>query len=298
LAAVRTPLLIKDNEQLVVAGDRRAEAPMQVRYPELDFSNTVPHWCASPEQSQVINAGNIIPAYIEPFLIKVMRKAKKELDPVADAQLIADIDTFNKQEAQHMKAHNDMLTIVRNKYPNMKSIEDAYAADYARFLAEKPLEWLLAYCEGFEAFGSNAAEVWLDGRMEGSIEGADPQVVAMFRWHLAEEYEHRTVAHRAFHRLGGSGGPVRTYFRRLAGLWNAATHMLKYANQLEKFLIEADQANMSPEELRASKARHKQGKKVKAAPSFGKFIKILSPRYDPKDTPAPKNLDAVLAVYS
>ena len=290
--------MIKDNEQLVVAGDRRAEAPMQVRYPELDFSNTVPHWCASPEQSQVINAGNIIPAYIEPFLIKVMRKAKKELDPVADAQLIADIDTFNKQEAQHMKAHNDMLTIVRNKYPNMKSIEDAYAADYARFLAEKPLEWLLAYCEGFEAFGSNSAEVWLDGRMEGSIEGADPQVVAMFRWHLAEEYEHRTVAHRAFHRVGGSGGSVRTYFRRLAGFWNATTHMLKYSNQLEKFLIEADQANMSPEELRASKARHKRAKKVKAAPSFGKLIRILSPRYDPRDTPAPKNLDAVLAVYS
>lgn len=271
---------------------------MKVRYPEFDFSNTIPHWGSSPEQSQVINAGNIIPTYIEPFLIKVMRKAKKELDPVADAELIADMDIFNRQEAQHMKVHGEMLTIVRNEYPEMKPIEEAYEADYARFLVEKPLNWLLAYCEGFEAFGSSTAETWLDGRMEGSIEGADPQVVAMFRWHLAEEYEHRTVAHRVYHRLGNDGGAVRTYFRRLAGLYNAATHMMKYANQLEKYLIEVDRRGMSPEQLAESKKRYKRAKKVKAAPSLINFIRILSPWYDPKNTPAPKNLDAVLAQYS
>jgi len=271
---------------------------MKVRYPEFDFSNTAAHWCASREQSQVINAGNIIPTYIEPFLIKVMRKAKKELAPVADAELIADMDIFNRQEAQHMKVHGEMLAIVRNEYPEMKPIEEAYESDYTRYLAEKPLGWLLAYCEGFEAFGSSAAESWLDGRMEGSIEGADPQVVAMFRWHLAEEYEHRTVAHRVFHRLANQGGPVRTYFRRLGGLYRAATHMLGYATKLEKYLIETDQAHMTPAELAESKKRLKSAKKVKAAPSFKNFLRILSPWYDPKNTPAPKNLDAVLAQYS
>jgi predicted metal-dependent hydrolase len=271
---------------------------MKVRYPEFDFSNTVAHWGTSPEHSQVINAGNIIPTYIEPFLIKVMRKAKKELDPVRDAQLIADMDIFNRQEAQHMKVHGDVLTIVRNEYPEMKPIEDAYEADYTRYLQEKPLPWLLSYCEGFEAFGSSAAESWLDGRMEGSIEGADPQIVAMFRWHLAEEYEHRTVMHRVYHRLANQGGPVRTYFRRLAGLYRAATHMLKYAKELEKYLIAADQANMSPAELAESKKRHKAAKKVKAAPTLGNLLRILSPWYDPKNTPAPKSLDAVLAQYS
>jgi predicted metal-dependent hydrolase len=271
---------------------------MKVRNPQFDFSNTSVHWCTSPEQSQVINAGNIIPAYIEPFLIKVMRKAAKELDPVADAELLADMDIFNRQEAQHYKVHGEMLSIVRNEYPGIKPIEDAYKADYDRYVAEKPLAWLLAYCEGFEAFGSSAAESWLDGRMEGNIEGADPTVVAMFRWHLAEEYEHRTVANRVFHRLANQGGPVRTYFRRLAGLYNAATHMLGYANKLEKFLIESDQAGMSPEQLVESKKRLKKAKKVKAAPSLIKFLRILSPSYNPKNTPAPKNLDAVLAQYS
>ena len=272
---------------------------MKVRYPQFDFTDTVPHWGASPEQSQVINAGNIIPAYIEPFLIKVMRKARRELDPVADAELIADMDIFNQQEAQHMKVHGAMMTVLReNGYRDMKPIEEAYAADYERFLQEKPLEWLLAYCEGFEAFGSNTAETWLDGRMEGSIEGADPQIVAMFRWHLAEEYEHRTVAHRVYQRLGSTGGPVRTYVRRLRGLYDAAVHMMGYAKQLEKYLIETDQKDMTPSELAASNARLKQAKKVKAAPSPKAFLKILSPRYNPEHTPPPKNLDAVLALYS
>jgi len=271
---------------------------MKVRQPEFDFSNTKVYWCESPEQSQVINAGNIIPTYIEPFLIKVMRKAKKELDPVADAQLIADMDIFNRQEAQHYKVHGQMLSVVRNEYPGMKPIEDAYVADYDRYLAEKPLEWLLAYCEGFEAFGSSAAESWLDGRMEGSIEGADPQVVAMFRWHLAEEYEHRTVAHRLYHRLGNRGGPVRTYFRRLAGLYNAAKHMLGYSKQLEKFLLETDQKDMTPQQLAESNKRLKKARKVKAAPTFSNFLRILSPWYNPENTPAPKNYEAVLAQYS
>jgi predicted metal-dependent hydrolase len=272
---------------------------MQVRYPKFDFSQTVPHWSTSPEQSQVINAGNIIPAYIEPFLIKVMRKARAELDPVQDAALIADMDIFNRQEAQHMKVHQAMMDILReNGYAEMKPIEDAYAADYARFLEEKPLQWLLAYCEGFEAFGSNTAEAWLDGRMEGHIAGADPQVVAMFRWHLAEEYEHRTVCSRVYHRLGSSGGPIRTYLRRLRGLYDAATHMLGYANQLEHYLIATDQKGMSTSELAASNARLKRAKKVKAAPRLGAMLRILSPWYDPAKTPAPKNLDTVLAQYS
>ena len=182
---------------------------MQVRYPKFDFSTTKPHWCDNPEHAQMINGGNIIPAYIEPFLIKVMRRAKQELDPVADAELIADIDVFNKQEGQHLKMHGGMMTMLReNGYSGMKPIEEAYEADYDRFLAEKSLPWLLAYCDGFEAFGAASAEPWLDGAITSDLSGADPQVTELFRWHLAEEFEHRTVCNRLYHRLSTKGGPV------------------------------------------------------------------------------------------
>lgn len=272
---------------------------MQVRYPKFDFSDLSPHWHTNTELAQWINAGNIIPAYIEPFLIKVMRKARTQLDPVADAQLIADIDIFNKQEAQHMKVHGAMMTVVRdNGYADMKPIEAAYQADYDRWLEEKPLGWLLAYCEGFEAFGSTAAESWIDGQMEGQIPGADPRVVEMFRWHLAEEYEHRTVANRVYRRLGSSGGPVRAYVRRLRGVYIAATHMLGYAEQLAAYLIATDQEGMTAQQRAESDARFTQAKKVQAAPSKTNLLRILSPWYDPAKTAQPRNLDAVLLQYS
>lgn len=273
---------------------------MQVRYPDFDFSNTKPFWCDNPEHAQLINAGNIIPAYIEPFLIKVMRRAKQELDAVADAELLADIDVFNKQEGQHLKMHGGMMTMLRNNgYAGMKPIEDAYQADYERFLETKSLKWLLAYCEGFEAFGSTAAEKWVDGAIEQDLSNADPQVIELFRWHLAEEYEHRTVCSRLYKRLGSQGGPVIAYFRRMYGLFYASFHMLKYANQLGKYLIATDQANMSSAELEASKRRLKEAKRAaKGAPSAKNVLRILMPWYDPADTAPPRNYAEVLASYA
>ena len=273
---------------------------MRVRYPQFDFDSVPPHWCDNPEQAQVINAGNIIPAYIEPFLIRVMRKAKAQLDPVADAELLADIDIFNKQEGQHLKAHGALMTMLReNGYEDMRAIEDAYAADYERFLAEKSLPWLLAYCEGFEAFGSTAAEKWVDGIVAGGIAGAHPVVVELFRWHLAEEYEHRTVSNRLYERLGSRGGPVVAYFRRLFGVFYAAKHMMGYAKELEQFLIAKDREQMSADERAASEARLKVAKKAKrAAPSTKNALRILTPWYDPAKTAPPRCQEEVLASYA
>ena len=189
----------------------------------------------------MINAGNIIPAYIEPFLIKVLRRSKQLLDPIKDAELIADIDIFNKQEGQHLKMHAGMMRVLHDHgYEGSKAIEKEYDADYDRFLEEKSLPWLLAYCEGFEAFGSTTAEKWVDDVVPDRLENADPQVVELFRWHLAEEYEHRTVCNWVYRRLGSSGGPVVAYFRRLYGVFYAAKHMLGYSSKLEAYLLSVD----------------------------------------------------------
>lgn len=273
---------------------------MQVRYPNFDFTDTKPHWCDNPEHAQIINGGNIIPAYIEPFLIRVLRRAKQELDPVADAELIADIDLFNKQEGQHLKMHGAVMTMLRNNgYAAMKPIEEAYQADYERFLKEKSLPWLLAYCDGFEAFGASAAEKWIDGAIESDLRNADHQMVELFRWHLAEEWEHRTVCHRLYRRLGQTGGPIRSYFRRIYGLFYAGKHMHSYADQLGAYLLSEDRKNMTPAELEASKQREAAARKsAKAAPKPRDMVRILMPWYDPEKTPRPRQLDQVLATYS
>lgn len=264
-----------------------------------DFSGVDPHWGPTPEASQVVNAGHLVPTYIEPFLIKVMHRAKPYLDPVRDAELIADIDIFNKQEGQHFKLHGGCMTMLReNGYAGMAEIEAAYAADYERFLKTKSLRWLLAYCDGFEATGSAIATTWIDGEMESGLAPADRRGYEIWRWHLAEEFEHRTVVFRTYHRLYGKPA-VRAYvYRALMYIYSAA-HIGRHATRLQNYLLSVDRAGMSPQELKQSKARKKAAPNaVSGWRNIMRLLRPLSPFYDPGKLPIPQNYEAVLSLYS
>src|SRR3546814_5300278 len=57
------------------------DAEMKARFPKFDFSNIRAHWTPNKEFAQRANAASLIPAYIEPYLLKVMVKAKPLIDP-------------------------------------------------------------------------------------------------------------------------------------------------------------------------------------------------------------------------
>ena len=143
---------------------------LTVRKPAFDFSGSVPHWGDNSEAVTIFNAGAIIPTPIERYLIRVMRMAKQQLDPVADADLIETIDLFNKQEGQHYKLHNDLMTMLTAKaYPRLREFEAAFDADLKEFLATKSLAWNIAYCEGFESTGCAMARAWIDGGIKRDL---------------------------------------------------------------------------------------------------------------------------------
>lgn len=52
----------------------------------------------------------------------------------------------------------------------------------------------------------------------------------MWRWHLAEEFEHRTVCSDVYHQLSGMN-PVFTYFYRLYGYIFALIHLGGFPNR-------------------------------------------------------------------
>jgi predicted metal-dependent hydrolase len=278
---------------------------MKVRTPDFDFSELPVHWAENTELVQMINALNLVPAYIEPFLIKVVRRAKPLLDPVADAQLIADLDVFNKQEAQHYKFHAAFNRRMREAgYPGMASIEAAYEADYERMLATKPLRFLLAYCEGFETMGSLAAEPMVDGDFFGEdLRPTESSPVAMWRWHLAEEFEHRTVIHRLYYRLYGR---PRTFawLYRLYGLYYCGRHLRGHIDRMTKYLrsVDHEHASLDPTQLAEAEARGKAA--MRQMPSSGmsgmsgKMLNVLSPWYDPAKLPPPRDYEKVLATYT
>lgn len=262
---------------------------MQVRHPDLDFTDVSPVWASNATLVHTVNAQGIVPAYIEPFLIKVMRRAKAELDPVEHADLLGDMDIFNKQEAQHFKFHAALNTWVREHgYEGMVAYERSYEAEYDKMFRTRSLKWLLAYCEGFEAMGLSSATRWVDGELESQLPDADPRPIALWKWHLAEEYEHRTVAFRVLKALYGKH-PVSFYFLRVSGFFHAARHIRRNVAGLQKYLLTTYRRREGIPEPEARRWSGSELTQVKEIAS------ILSPAYDPARVKPPRRLDEVLA---
>src|SRR6516165_6483405 len=78
---------------------------IQIRHPEFDFSGVQVIWRPNAEVVIGFDSGSPVITPIEVFLLKVMRRAKAEMDPERDGELLRDMDLFNKQEAHHYKTH-------------------------------------------------------------------------------------------------------------------------------------------------------------------------------------------------
>jgi uncharacterized protein len=263
---------------------------VQVRNPNFDFTGMNPVWSDNAELALSVDAQGLVPAYIEPFLIKVMRRAKGELDPVKHALLIEDIDIFNKQEAQHFKYHQAFNRVVReNGYEGMAEYERRYEAEYEDMLANKPLKWLVAYCEGFESMGLQSAPGWVDGTLAAQHPNADPRAIALWQWHLAEEYEHRTVAFDLLKALYGKN-PVTFYVLRMSGFFNAAKHIGGNIVRLQGYLLRTYREREGIPEPEPVK-----GSRLAALKQLKRLVGIASPFYDPAEVPEPAGLGEVLA---
>jgi predicted metal-dependent hydrolase len=268
---------------------------VKVRQPTLDFRDLDPVWADWPGLAHFFNAVGVVPAQLEPFLIKVMRQAKGSLDPHADADLLGELEIFNRQEAQHYRLHQLMNRWVREAgYPRVERFEQRCAERHEAMLASWSLKWLLAYCEGFEALGLMSAPAWLDGRMERVLGGADPRVVALWQWHMAEEYEHRSVVFQVMRRLYGAN-PVRFYLLRIGGLFLMLADIAPLVLRMWRYLMETAAGHPYREAGRAgrrwNRRRRAAGLLVDQA---SRTIRILSPRYDPARMAMPENLQQVL----
>ncbi|PCJ51526.1 MAG: hypothetical protein COA70_14070, partial [Planctomycetota bacterium] len=61
------------------------------------------HWNHnSPEFSQIVNSASLAMPYLEPYLIRSMREARKQ---ITDPALQKDLDLYVAQEAMHFRQH-------------------------------------------------------------------------------------------------------------------------------------------------------------------------------------------------
>jgi predicted metal-dependent hydrolase len=284
-----------EGEVIVVTIEGRS-ATIKVRYPEFDFSSTPVVWGPNAEAVIGFDSGSPVTTPIEVFLLKVMRMAKAEMDPATDRELVRDMDLFNKQEAQHFKTHAGFNKVIREWCPEVAPIEKAFEDDLNGFMESKPLRWLVGYCESFEAVGGLISVDWVDGDNARTAGTFDSAVVEMWRWHLAEEYEHRDVMWRVYQRLFGTPADKAHAFR-LEIFDFASNHFFGYGDRMRRAMLATYRNGMSPDEIRTSCEREEQAVHA-AAELFGRRLApVFSPDYNPTTNPRPAQLDEVLAAY-
>ncbi len=162
-----------------------------------------------PFKTRFFDAMSIIFPPGERFFMTSVRDFR---DRIHDPKLLADIQGFNRQEAQHSLVHNQYNARLRAQGVDVdgmtqwleKLLFDTYRSRYSR-------EHTLAVTSGLEHFTAISAHAMFDKR---DIMGpAHPHVRAMYAWHAIEEVEHKGVAYDVMQDYAHVG-----YWGRVMGL--------------------------------------------------------------------------------
>lgn len=185
---------------------------LKARRVQFDFSGTPLHWLpGDPFASHIINGINLLLPAGELWFCRVYNKA---LPLVTDPVLRADVEGFIRQEAIHSRTHS----LAEEQFLKRHGVDtDEYRKRaewlFEQFLGEAPFgikalrqpflekRWLIArvgVIAAIEHFTGVLGQWALDNK---SWDNGDPVIADLFRWHLAEEVEHRTVAFDLFAHL-------------------------------------------------------------------------------------------------
>jgi hypothetical protein len=162
---------------------------------------------ADPEIATVIDVLHLLLPAGERWFCRVLNQVAPLVE---DPQLRADLAGFVRQEAWHAKSHADLLAhFAAHGVPT-----DAFTASIERLFAiggDRPLipgvsaaRWLAARVAMIAAIEhyTSVLGTWVLQADALDRAGADPTMMALLRWHGAEEVEHRAVAFDAARAMG------------------------------------------------------------------------------------------------
>jgi uncharacterized protein len=255
------------------------------RNPHITFEDALPHWARNHAFAQITNAGSTSLPAVETYLNKVMRQAAQG---IGGGPLGTAIALFCAQEGNHYRQHRIFNKLLYAPYPQLQSIEDELHADYARMLATGSLKANAAYCEGFESLGIIHAQFFFE-RIDDLLEGADERLVRLWKWHLAEEFEHRTVCYDVLRAVGGG------YVTRIRGYFQAMRHLGRYGKRVSDHFLAVDRASMSPQERTRSVQLEKRYRARFMSFALPRLLRVLSPFYDPRRRRPPRGAAELLS---
>ncbi|WP_165323825.1 metal-dependent hydrolase [Rhizorhabdus phycosphaerae] len=251
---------------------------MQARNPRIIFEDALPHWAPDRAFAQIVNAGSLIIPAVEIFLNKVMARALSE---ISDPATRRDVEIFMAQEGNHYRYHRLFNKVMVARYPELRAFDAELTAEYEAMLKTRSLRDCAAYCEGFESLGLIQAEFFF-GHVDDLLEGADTRIVRLWQWHLAEEFEHRSVCFDVHRQLGGG------YLSRVRGFALAARHLGQWGKRVSDHLIACDTAALDAASRARLNAEEQTYRRRLLRFSLPRILAVLSPAYDPGGKAAPR----------
>ncbi|WP_442781707.1 metal-dependent hydrolase [Collimonas fungivorans] len=178
--------------------------PLMVRRLLVDLSQGFPrHWLAGkPFRTQYFNALSMsFPVGEQEFIDSVREAAQSLPDSPENASLRATIQDFVGQEATHRRVHG--LYNAELEKQGLHNHWQHWAGDLIALGRQHkvPAMRRLAITAALEHYTAVMADLTL--RHPPVLAGAEPALQTLWRWHAAEETEHKAVAFDLFHTLGG-----------------------------------------------------------------------------------------------
>ncbi|MFF2086946.1 metal-dependent hydrolase [Nocardia sp. NPDC058176] len=218
------------------------QVALQARNVTFDWSDVALHWMpAEPVASHLISALNMLLPEGERMFCATYREA---LPYVKDEKLREDMLGFIGQESMHASTHEKVLGEVfaahgiepgpylrQMEYLFRKTLGPRGGDDHA---ARQMLVERLAFIACLEHFFAWLGDWVLNADLEKF--GADPRMADLFRWHGAEEVEHRNVAHDVAVYFGVG------YVRRCASMVLVFPIFLSLVVRGTRFLVQQDPA--------------------------------------------------------
>lgn len=185
--------------------------PLKPRRVQFDLQDVPLHWIPDdPLANHLINGINLLLPAGELWFCRVYNQA---LPLVCDAQLRADVEGFIRQEAIHARSHSKAEQFLQGHGLDTDTYRRKADWLFEQFLGDAPFgikglqrlpgqkQWLIfrvGIIAAIEHFTGVLGQWCMDNK---TWDKADPVMADLFRWHLAEEVEHRTVAFDLFQHL-------------------------------------------------------------------------------------------------
>jgi len=148
-----------------------------------------------PEFSCVANSISLLMPYMEPYVVKSVANYLPQiidLENQSDQSQTQIVRNYLAQETQHHIQHKKFNKILTAQYKQLTKLEQVTQKIFNRLQKKRSNEFNLAMSATFEAFAYSVAR-WTAPNQSELFKQADPEVLRLYKWHLAEEIEHKEV---------------------------------------------------------------------------------------------------------